>query len=151
MNKTEYINGSDLLIKIGEKCVGHCTSGSISYSSETKERAVKPVESAGISSSLWKNKGVTGLSVTISFEGLRFYEETENGYEEIASMWGAGESVAVQCIKRGETAPYLKGNFVISSLEESAAAQDDATYSGSMENDGMPETYPGKSSAAQTE
>lgn len=147
--KTEYINGSDLLIKIGEKCVGHCTSGTITYNSETKERAVKPVESAAISSGLWKGKGVTGLSVSISFEGLRFYKETENGYEEIASMWGKGESVSVQCIKRGETDPYLKGQFVISSLEESAAAQDDATYSGSMENDGEPEKYPGMAEASE--
>ena len=31
---------------------------------------------------MWKGKGVTGLSISISAEGLRFYDETENGYDE---------------------------------------------------------------------
>ncbi len=34
------------------------------------------------------------------------------------------------------TPPYLTGKFVIASLERSDAAQDDATYSISLENDG---------------
>lgn len=144
---TGYINGSDLLIKVGGKAVGHCTSGTITYNSETKERAVKPVETAAISAGLWKGKGVSGLSVSISFEGLRFYNDTENGYEQIAPLWGAGDSVEVECIKRGEETAYLKGKFVIASLEETSPAQDDATYSGSLESDGEPDIYPGKVAA----
>lgn len=141
----DYINGSDLLLMIGGKAVGHCSTHTITFNSETKDRAVKPEASEGISSSLWKGKGVTGLSVSISAEGLRFYEEAENGYSQIAPNWGGGKSVEVVAFQRGEDKkPYLKGSFIISSLEETSPAQDDATYSVSLENDGEPDVYPGK-------
>ena len=142
MEDTGYINGSDLLLKVGGKAVGHCTSHTLTFNSETKDRAVK-------SSGLWKGKGVTGLSISISAEGLRFYGETENGHEQIAPLWGKGASVEVEAFKRGgDEAPYVKGNFVIASLEETSPAQDDATYSVSLENDGEPETYPGKDASS---
>ena len=149
---SNYINGSDLLLMVGGKAVGHCSSHTLTFNSETKDRAVKPVASADISSGLWKGKGVTGLSISISAEGLRFYNETESGYEEIAPLWGKGASVEVQAFKRGnDSAPYVKGNFVIASLEETSPAQDDATYSISLENDGEPEIYPGKTATGTTE
>ena len=145
----DYINGSDLLLKVGGKPVAHCTSHTLTFNSETKERAVKPVATKGKSSGLWKGKGVVGLSMSISFEGLRFYNETENGWEEIAAKWGKGKSVEVEAFEREkDTTPYVKGNFVSSTLEETSPAQDDATYSGSLENDGEPEVYPGKETAA---
>ena len=148
-DNTGYINGSDLLLKVGGKAVGHCTSHTLTFNSETKDRAVKPVASATKSSGLWKGKGVTGLSISISAEGLRFYDETENGHEQMASLWGKNASVEVEAFKRGgDKTPYVKGNFVIASLEETSPAQDDATYSVSLENDGEPETYPGKDATA---
>lgn len=147
-DNTGYINGSDLLLKVGGKAVGHCTSHTLTFNSETKDRAVKPVASAAKSSGLWKGKGVTGLSISISAEGLRFYDETENGHEQIAPLWGKGASVEVEAFKRGgDKTPYVKGNFIIASLEETSPAQDDATYSVSLENDGEPEAYPGKDAA----
>lgn len=147
-DNTGYINGSDLLLKVGGKAVGHCTSHTLTFNSETKDRAVKPEASAAKSSGLWKGKGVTGLSISISAEGLRFYGETENGHEQIAPLWGKGASVEVEAFKRGgDKTPYVKGNFVIASLEETSPAQDDATYSASLENDGEPEAYPGKDAA----
>ena len=79
---TGYINGSDLLLMVGGKAVGHCTSHTLTFNSETKDRAVKPAASEAKSSGLWKNKGVTSLSISISAEGLRFYDETENGHEQ---------------------------------------------------------------------
>ena len=145
MADTEFINGSDLLLMVGDKAVGHCTSHTLTFNSETKDRAVKPASAEAKSSGLWKAKGVTGLSISISAEGLRFYGETENGHEEIAPMWGKGASVEVKAFKRGsDAAPYVKGKFVIASLEETAPAQDDATYSISLESDGEPDIYPGK-------
>ncbi len=145
-----YINGSDLLLKVGGKAIGHCTSHTLTFNSETKDRAVKPVASAAKSAGLWKGKGVTGMSISISFEGLRFYDETENGFSEIASLWGEGQSVDVEAFEREDSAaPYVSGKFIIASLEESSPAQDDATYSGSLENDGEPTTYPGKGGASQ--
>lgn len=138
--KKGYTNGSDLLIYIDGKAVGHCTSHTTTYNSETKDRAVKPVASKDISSGLWKGKGVVGLSISISFEGLRHYNETESGFKALRAAWKAGKSVEVKAMEReNSTTPYLKGKFVIASLEETAPAQDDATYSGSLENDGEPD------------
>jgi predicted secreted protein len=138
MAKEGYINGSDLLIKIAGKAVGHCTSHTLTFASETKDRAVKPVASATISTSLWKGKGVTGLSVSISAEGLRNYDETEGGFKSLVSAWVTGQPVEVIGFEReSDATPYLSGNFVITNLEETSPAQDDATYSISLENDGV--------------
>ena len=116
----------------------HCTSHTLTFASETKDRAVKPVASATISTSLWKGKGVTGLSVSISAEGLRNYDETEGGFKSLVSAWVTGQPVAVLGFEReSDATPYLSGNFVITNLEETSPAQDDATYSISLENDGV--------------
>ena len=140
-----YINGSDLLLKVAGKAVGHCTSHKITLNSDTKERAVKPLASASKSSGKFKEKTVNGMSISISFDGLRFYNETESGFDQISAAWGAGEPVEVEAFRREEDqTPYLKGKFVIDSMEESSPANDDATYSGSLSNSGEPEVYPGK-------
>lgn len=142
-----YVNGSDLLLSVGGKAVGHCTTHTLTFNSETKDRAVKPLASAAKTAGLWKEKGVTGLTISISAEGLVFVTETENGYNEIAALWGAGTSVEVKAFERGsDTAPYVSGKFVITSLEQTSPAQDDTTYSISLENDGEPDVYPGKAS-----
>ena len=144
---TGYINGSDLLLSVGGKAIGHCTSHTLTFNSETKDRAVKPAASQGISAGLWKGKGVTGLSISISAEGLRYYGESENGYAELSALWGAGASIQVKAFQReGDANPYVQGNFVITNLEETSPAQDDATFSISLESDGEPTTYPGKAS-----
>jgi predicted secreted protein len=147
---SDYINGSDLLLKVAGKPIGHCTTHTTTFNSETKDRAVKPTADKKKSSGLWKGKGVTGLSISISAEGLRFYDETENGFEEISAKWGKGQSVEVEAFRREEDEkPYLKGKFVIASIEEGAPAQDDSTYSVSLENDGEPDVYPGSDSAEE--
>ncbi|MDE6801755.1 MAG: phage tail protein [Muribaculaceae bacterium] len=144
IKEAEYINGSDILVNVGGKAVGHSTTHTVTMNSETKDRAVKPVASAGKSAGMWKKKGVTGLSISIKADGLQVYRESENGYEACAALWGKGQSVPVECYHRGEANPYIKGNFIIESIEETAPAQDDSTYSISLSNDGEPEIYPGK-------
>lgn len=130
-----------MLLYIGGKAAGHCTTHTTTLNSETKDRAVKPVATAGISAGLWKGKGVTGLSISISAEGLVFYGETEAGYKSLLAAWKAGKSVEVKCMERENSdKPYLAGKFVIASLERVDPAQDDATYSISLENDGEPTT-----------
>jgi len=146
---TGYINGSDLILSVGGGAIGHCTSHTLTFNSETKDRAVKPEASKAKSAGLWKQKGVTSMSISISAEGLRFYDESENGYDQLSALWGKGESVEVLAFKRkGESDPYVKGKFVISSIEETSPAQDDATYTINLENDGEPDVYPGKETAS---
>lgn len=148
-----YINGSDLLLFVGGKAIGHCTTHTITFNTETKDRAVKPLASKGLSAGLWKEKGVTGLSISLKADGLRYKGETENGFEELSALWGAGTSIKCIAYPRGTTGVssgdptegvYLSGMFVITSIEETGAAQDDATYTVSLENDGEPDIYPGK-------
>lgn len=135
--KTGFCNGSDMLLYVDGKAVGSCTSHSTSFASETKERAVKPVASASIASGLWKKKGIIGQSVSITAEGLVFYNETENGFADLLAAWKTGKSVDVKCMERENSdKPYLTGKFVIASLERTDPAQDDSTYSISLENDG---------------
>lgn len=139
--KTGYCNGSDMLVYVGGKAVGHCTTHTTTMTSETKDRAVKPVASKSISAGLWKNKGVTGLSISISAEGLVFYGESETGYKALVAAWKAGKSVEVKCMEReNSNSPYIKGKFVITSLDRTDPANDDSTYSLSLENDGEPDT-----------
>lgn len=139
--KKGYCNGSDMLVYVGGKAVGHCTTHTTTLNSETKDRAVKPVATASISAGLWKGKGVTGLSISISAEGLVFYGESETGYKALYAAWKAGQSIEVKCMERENSdKPYLKGQFVIASLERTDPAQDDSTYSVNLENDGEPDT-----------
>lgn len=139
--KKGYCNGSDMLVYVGGKAVGHCTTHTTTLNSETKDRAVKPEASKSISAGLWKGKGVTGLSISISAEGLVFYGESETGYKALYAAWKAGQSIEVKCMERENSAnPYLKGKFVIASLERTDPAQDDSTYTVNLENDGEPDT-----------
>lgn len=135
--KTGYANGSDMLLYVNGKAIGHCSSHTVTINSETKDRAVKPVATKGIEAGLWKNKGVTGLSVSISAESLVFYQETETGYRACLAPVMKGQVVEVKCMERESEKPYLTGKFVIASLEMSAPAQDDVTYNISLENDGQ--------------
>lgn len=139
--KKGYCNGSDMLLYVNGKAVGHCTTHTVTMNSETKDRAVKAPASESISSSLWKGKGVTGLSISISSEGLVFYGENETGYKAMVAAWKSGKSVAVKCMEREESdKPYLAGQFVIASLDRTDPALDDSTWSISLENDGAPDT-----------
>lgn len=145
---SDYINGSNILLSVGGKAIGHCTSHTLTFNSETKERAVKPAASAAASSGLWKGKGVSALSISISADGLRYTGEAENGFDELSALWGAGEPVTVLAFLRSnDSTPYLQGSFIITSIDETSPADDDATYSISLENNGEPTTYPGKPSA----
>ena len=134
-----YVNGSDLLLYIGDKAIGHCTTHTTTFDTETKDRAVKPVASATKAQALFKDSGVTGLSITISFEGLMFYNETEFGYNDLVQTWIAGKSIKAKCAERGG-ATYLEGSFVLTQLEQEAPAQDDVTYKGTLKNVGAPTT-----------
>lgn len=139
--RTGYCNGSDMLVYVGGNAVGHCTSHTATFNSETKDRAVKPVASASISAGLWKGKTVTGLSISISAEGLVHYDETESGFKELLAAWKTGAPVTVKCMERAnDNEPYLEGSFIIANLERTDPAQDDSTYSIQLENNGEPTT-----------
>ena len=134
----DYVNGSDLLMKVAGGAIGHCTSHTATFNTETKDVAVKPAANVQTSAaSLYKAKRVTGLSVQVKADGLCFYRESESGIKVILAAWALGQSVNVSLFEReNDTDPYVSGKFIISSLENTAPAGEDATYSVTLDNDG---------------
>lgn len=136
-----YCNGSNMLLYLGEDAFGHCTTHTATMNSETKDRAVKPAASKAKTNGMWKEKGVTGLSIAISAEGLIYDGETEASYQKMLAAWKSGQPVKIKCMQRGESKkPYLAGSFIISSLERIDPAQDDSTYTIDLDNNGEPDT-----------
>lgn len=137
----KYVNGSDLLVKIAGVAMGHCTSHTATFNTETKDMAVKPVaEEKKSAAALFKSKRITGLSVQVKADGLMVYSETESGLKSILAKWKVGQSVELALFEReGDETPYCSGNFIISSLEHTAPAGEDATYSVTFDNDGAVE------------
>lgn len=136
-----YCNGSNMLLYLGADAFGHCTTHTATMNSETKDRAVKPAASKAKTNGMWKEKGVTGLSIAISAEGLIYDGETEASYQKMLAAWKSGQPVKIKCMQRGESKkPYLAGSFIISSLERTDPAQDDSTYTINLDNNGEPDT-----------
>lgn len=136
-----YCNGSNMLLYLGEDAFGHCTTHTATMNSETKDRAVKPAASKAKTNGMWKEKGVTGLSIAISAEGLIYDGESEASYQKMLAAWKSGQPVKIKCMQRGESKkPYLAGSFIISSLERTDPAQDDSTYTINLDNNGEPDT-----------
>lgn len=102
-----YCNGSNMLLYLGEDAFGHCTTHTATMNSETKDRAVKPVASKAKTNGMWKEKGVTGLSIAISAEGLIYDGETEASYQKMLAAWKSGQPVKIKCMQRGESKSHI--------------------------------------------
>lgn len=145
----EYMSGSNVLFTVGGKGLVHSTTHTVTYSTETKKRGVKPPVKEKTKKALFSGKGVTEMSISVHGEGFRYKGEEELSLDEIRKLWGIGRSVELSCFEReGDATPYLKGKFVISKVEETSPAQDDATFTVDFENDGEPEVYPGQDGTA---
>lgn len=145
----EYMSGSNVLFTVGGKGLGHSTTHTVTYSTETKKRGVKPPVKENTKKALFSGKGVTEMSISVHGEGFRYKGEEELSLDEIRKLWGIGRSVELSCFERdGDATPYLKGKFVITKVEETSPAQDDATFTVDFENDGEPEVYPGQDGTA---
>lgn len=143
-----YMNGSNVLFTVGGKGLGHSTTHSVTYDTETKERGVKPPVKEKAKKALFSGKGVVKMSISVHGEGFRYKGEEELSLDDIRKLWGVGQSVELSCFERESDAmPYLKGKFVIKKVDETSPAQDDATFTVDFENDGEPEVYPGQDGA----
>lgn len=139
----KYHNGSDMLLRIGNDCLGHCTTHSMTMSSDSKERAVKPaatVQNSG--TGFWRAKSVTGLSCTLHGEGFIFAGEAEMSYGRLLNLMAQGDPVGFDCFQRkNSSSPYVSGFAVITNLERTDPADDDSTYSIDLEVSGTPLFY----------
>ena len=133
------MNGSDVLIGMGGKAMGGCTSHTTNYNSETKEIIVKPTADKPISSGTWTRQTVVKQTITISVEGLQSYDETETGVKGILKAWKEGKPVELKGFEReSDDQPYLVGNFIVKTMTRTSPANDTATYSAELVNDGEP-------------
>lgn len=141
---TGYIHGSNLLMFVGGKAIGHCSTCEITHNTESKERAVKPpAKQTGGNTGKWTEKSVTKLSESLSAEGFCFYDETECGYSELLALWQKAEPVEVKYAHRGEDSMrYRSGKYVITNLKQTRPADDDASYSVSLESTGEVKSFP---------
>lgn len=137
------LNGSDILVFIGGKAVGHCSSNVFNFNAETKDRAYKPKSSnLSIVQSLFKGKSVTGLSCSIQCDELVYTGETELTAAEFIEYMVNGRDIEVKSYFRGQNGtttndkPWLTGTFVGTSMSLTAPANDDVTLSGTLENSG---------------
>ena len=144
MTVKKYANGSNILLNVGGKAIGHCTNHTISLTTETKDRAIKPVATADEEVGLWKETGITGLSLSIQADGLVYIGEEENGYAALLALAAKAEPVEIESFYRSNSEnPFVKGSFVITSVELSTPAEDDSTYTIQLQNNGKPEVLDG--------
>jgi predicted secreted protein len=141
-----FVNGSDLLLYINTgttsnptwAAVAHTTSHTVDYSSETKDRVTKDISTNG----KWKAKAVSGISATITCEGLMIYDSASISYRSILAKMKAGEPVLLKFGFREEAEgdTYEQGQFVITSISQTSPAGEDTTFSATFENSGEIET-----------
>lgn len=112
------------------------TSHTITYTGETKERVTKDTGNGAYS-----EKKVTKLGVSIKCEALTSYGDSA-GYDRLLSVFKTREPVKLKYgfAQEEEGDRYEEGLFVITSLEQTSPAGEDATYSATFENSGAVET-----------
>lgn len=140
----EIIEGRDLMLYIvegnGDSATSTpqaaATSHTITYSGETKERVTKDS-----SSGAYSEKKVTKLGVSIKCEALVSFGD-EAGYDKLLSVMKTRQPVKLKYgFAQEQTGDkYEEGMFIITSLEQTSAAAEDATYSATFENTGAVET-----------
>ncbi len=137
----DIIEGRDLMLYINTATNGTnpvytpqaaATSHTITYSGETKERVTKDTGNGAYS-----QKKVTKLGVSIKCEALVSFGDAA-GYDRLLSVMKSREAVKLKYGFAQEESgdKYEEGLFVITSLEQSSAAGEDATYSATFENSG---------------
>ncbi len=154
-----YIHGSQMIVFVGGKALGHCTSCEIQDQAETKSRSLKALPdysgaddetdtdllpSAGEDTStdgLWDEKSISKRSVSVSTDCLVCKDETGATYDELLEAMDSGTPVKLKYAYAGEeNKKYRVGLFVITSLQRNDSADDDSTYSASFENTGKVRT-----------
>ncbi|MDE6679957.1 MAG: phage tail protein [Muribaculaceae bacterium] len=137
-----YVNGSDFLLDVAGAAPGHCTSHKITYNSDTKNYATKPPASAEPQDGKWQDSVVSGLSYQGSAEGYIYDGETEQTIAVLRKCWVNAQPVAVKAFRRGkQTAPYLVGKVIITSVDENHPANDQSTYTVNFQSSGKPDVF----------
>ena len=144
-NAGEIIEGRDLMMYVNTAASNEtpvyepqaaATSHTVTYSGETKERITKDNGNGA-----YGEKKVTKLSVSIKCEALVSFG-SEMGYDKLLEVMKGMEPVKLKYgfTQEQEGDKYEEGMFIITSLEQTSPAGEDATYSVTFENTGAIET-----------
>lgn len=133
------LNGTDLILSIGDKALGFSTGCKVSTTVETGERVTKEA-----SSGKWKEKFVKNFSENISADGcvLTDGDPESPTYDQLKDLMLKGEPVKANYSLRdgdkrtGKTEGGYSGMYLITSLDLDGQAGDDAKYSVQLENSG---------------
>lgn len=140
------LDGTDLILSVGDKALGFSTSCKVSTKVETGERITKEAASGK-----WKEKYVKSFSESISADGYVLTDgdpETPT-YDQLKEMMLSAEPIEASYSLRdgdartGKKTGGYRGKYLITSLELDGKAGDDAKYSVSLENSGKVERIAG--------
>lgn len=129
---TEIVNGSSIMLFIGDKPTLVAKSHKISYKSSTESVVTKDVES-----SLYAQKMVKQIDVTISVDA--FVAVPNNSgivAEDLVSELLKAKEVTCRYGKKDKTGKHQEGKFIIDSIDITSQAGERATYSATLSNTG---------------
>lgn len=131
-----YVNTAETNENPTYKAQAAATNHTITYSGETKKRVTKDSSNGAFS-----NVKVTNLGVTIKSDCLVSIGDSA-GWEKLLAVFKLRKPVKLKygfaAEEQGDD--YEEGLFVITGLEQTSSATDDAQYSATFENDGAVET-----------
>ena len=131
MNNDDYRDGTDLIVSVALKALGHSTECKIAFKAESGTRKTKEARMGK-----FQEKYVKTLGCTVSASGFVHSGDAENGLPSLRSLFLAGQPVDASWCYRDEPGTTYGGKFIITALEETGKAGDDETYSITLENSG---------------
>ena len=128
----EIVNGSSIMLFVGDKPTLVAKSHKISYKSSTESVITKDVDS-----SLYAQKMVKQIDVTISVDA--FVAVSNNGgivADDLVSELLKAKEVTCKYGKKDKTGKCQEGKFIIDSIDITSQAGERATYSATLSNSG---------------
>lgn len=127
---SDYRDGTDLILSIDNKALGHSTECKISYKAETGTRKTKEAAAGK-----WDEKYVKSLGCTVTASGFVHDGDTDNSIDALRAAFKNAKPVDASWAYR-DGSGIDGGKFIITSLDHEGKAGDDETYSITLENSG---------------
>lgn len=128
----EIVNGSSIMLFIGDKPTLVAKSHKISYKSSTESVVTKDLES-----SLYAQKMVKQIDVTISVDA--FVAVSNNSgivADDLVTELLKAKEVTCKYGKKDKIGKHQEGKFIIDSIDITSQAGERATYSATLSNSG---------------
>ena len=118
------VNGTNFRIYASGVAIGEATNCTMSLSTETRETLSKDNVASYTTAEPGRRSG------TLQSEGLIAFDTTNLGVDDLFTYYNAGTVLVVRFRQLNSTAvPYWQASAFITSLEMSAAVEENATYS----------------------